>query len=167
MANLFLLMNLCPPDDFRVKLAAWGVQLGPEMERGYIVNVRPAIVDRDRLEDASLALRDGQGAILAVCAAQRAIPFSRNAMRIDFYCLPQFFAANRPAVLALVEAVLARIEQSAERPRPCRVVFSGVDEPKTRLFQELGFTPTGNTYPYFTADGKPAFVACECVKVLQ
>ena len=100
MANLFLLMNLCPPDDFRVKLAAWGVQLGPEMERGYIVTVRPAIADRDRLEDASLALRDGQGAILAVCAAQRAFPFSRNAMRIDFYCLPQFFAANRPAVVA-------------------------------------------------------------------
>jgi len=166
LANLFLLMNLCPPDDFQIKLAAWGVQLGPEMERCYIVNVRPAIADRDRLEDASLALRDGHGAILAVCAAQRALPFTRNAMRIDFYCLPQFFAANRPAVVALVEAVLARIERSTERPSPCRLLFSGVDQEKTRLFQELGFAPTANTYPYFTADGKPAFQACECEKTL-
>ena len=106
------------------------MQLGPEMERCYLVGVRPALADRDRLEDASLALRDRHGAIMAVCAAQRAFPFSRNVMRIDFYCLPRFLAANRPAVVALVEAVLARIEQSAERPSPCRLLFSGVDEEK-------------------------------------
>jgi GNAT superfamily N-acetyltransferase len=166
LANLFLLMNLCPPDDFQVKLAAWGVQLGPEMERGYIVHVRPGIADRDRLEDASLALRDRHGTILAVCAAKRAFPFSRNAMDIDFYCLPRFFAANRPAVVALVQAVLTHIEQSPQHPSPCRLLFSGVDQEKIRLFQELGFAPTGNTYPYFTADGQPAFQATECGKTL-
>ena len=166
LANLFLLMNLCPPGDFQVKLAAWGVQLGPEMERGFIVSVRPGIADRDRLEDASLALRDRHGTILAVCAAKRAFPFSRNVMDIDFYCLPRFFAANRPAVVALVQAVLTRIEQSTERPSPCRLLFSGVDRDKIRLFQDLGLTPTSHTYPYFTADGKPAFQATECEKTL-
>jgi len=166
MANLFLLMNLCPPGDFRIKLAAWGVQLGPEMERCYLVNVRPAIADRDRLEDASLALRDRHGSILAVCAARRAFPFTRNAMDIDFYCLPRFLAANRPAVVGLVEAVLTRIEQSTERPSPCRILCSGVDQEKIRIFEDLGFASTGNTYPYFTAEGKPAFQAREWEKTL-
>ena len=164
MANLFLLLNLCPPDDFQVKLVPWGVQLGPEMERCYLVNVRPAIADCDRLEDASLALRDRQGSILAVCAARRAFPFTRNVMEIDVYCLPRFFAANRPAVAALVSAVLTRIEQSPQRSSPCRLLFSGIDEEKIRLFQELGFLPTNNTYPYFTAEGKPAFQANEWEK---
>ena len=166
MANLFLLMNLCPPDDFRVKLVPWGVQLGPEMERCYLVSVRPALADCDRLEDASMALRDRHGAIVVVCAAQRAFPFTRNVMRIDFYCLPRFLAANRPAVVALVEAVLARIEQSAERPSPCRLLFSGVDEEKIGLFEKLGFTPAANTHPYFTAEGKWAFQAGEWGKTL-
>jgi GNAT superfamily N-acetyltransferase len=166
MANLFLLMNLCPVDDFQCKLAAWGVQLGPEMERCYLVGVRPAMADRDRLEDASLALRDRHGSILAVCAAQRAFPFSRNAMNVDFYCLPSFLAANRSAVVGLVEAALARIEQSAERPSPCRLLFSGVDEEKIHLFEALGFTRTDNAHPYFTAEGKSAFQAGEWQKTL-
>ncbi len=166
MANLFLLMNLCPADDFRVKLVPWGVQLGPEMERCYLVGVRPAIADCDRLEVASLALRDRHGAIMAVCAAQRVLPFTRNAMRIDFYCLPQFLAANRPAVVALVEAVLARVEQSSERPSPCRLLFSGVDAEKIALFERLGFSPTANTHPYFTAEGELAFEAREWQKTL-
>jgi hypothetical protein len=166
MANLFLLMNLCPPGDFQTKLIPWGVHLGPEMERNYLVAVRAAIADRDRLEDASLALCDLHGTILAVCAARRAMPFTRNAIDIDFYCLPSFLAANRPAVVDLVAAVLTRVEQSAEKPSPCRVLFSGVDEVKIRLFGELGFTLTGNTYPYFTAEGKPAFQAREWEKTL-
>jgi hypothetical protein len=166
MANLFLLMNLCPPDDFRVKVVPWGVQLGPEMERCYLVGVRPAIVDCDRLEDASMALRDRHGAIMAVCAAQRAYPFTRNVMRIDFYCLPRFLAANRSAVARLVEAVLARIEKSTERPSPCRLLFSGVDEEKIGLFEPLGFSPTGNMHPYFTAEGQPDFEAGEWEKTL-
>jgi hypothetical protein len=166
MANLFLLMNLCPPGDFQSKLTAWGVQLGPEMERGFLVNVRPAIADCDRLEDASLALRDQHGAIVALCAARRAFPFSRNVMEIDFYCLPRFLAANRSAVVALVQAVIAGIEQSDRRSSPCRLLFSGIDDEKIRLFRDLGFAATNNTHPYFTADGKPAFLACECEKVL-
>jgi GNAT superfamily N-acetyltransferase len=166
LANLFLLLNLCPPGDFQAKLLPWGVQLGPEMERCFLVNVRPALADCDRLEDASLALRDRQGTLLAVCAAQRVFPFTRNAMRIDFYCLPRFFAANRPAVAALVAAVLTRIEQSSQRSNPCRLLFSGIDQEKQRLFEELGFAPTGAAHPYFTADGKPAFLACESERVL-
>jgi hypothetical protein len=161
MANLFLLMNLCPADDFRVKLVPWGVQLGPEMERCYLVGVRPALADCDRLEDASMALRDRRGSIVAVCAAQRASPFTRNVMRIVFYCLPRFLAANQPAVVALVEAVLARIEKSSERPSPCRLLFSGVDEEKIALFEKLGFSPTCNTHAYFSAEGKPLFEARE------
>jgi GNAT superfamily N-acetyltransferase len=164
MANLFLLMNLCPADDFRVKLVPWGVQLGPEMERCYLVSVRPAIADCDRLEVASLALRDRHGSIMAVCAAQRVFPFTRNAMRIDFYCLPQFLAANRSAVVALVEAVLARIEESTERPSPCRLLFSGVDEEKIALFEQVGFSPSANAHPYFTAEGQPLFEAREWEK---
>jgi hypothetical protein len=167
LANLFLLMNLCPADDFRVKVVPWGVQLGPEMERCYLVKVRPAIVDCDRLEDASLALRDKHGAILAVAAAEREFPFTRNVMQIDFYCQPRFLAANRPAVVALVEAVLARIEQSPQRSSPCRVLFSGIDAEKERLFAELGFAPTANVHPYFTADGQPAFQAREYERVFQ
>jgi ribosomal protein S18 acetylase RimI-like enzyme len=166
LANLFLLMNLCPPHDFQIKAAPWGVQLGPEMERCFLVDVRPAIADCDRLEDASLALRDRHGAILAVCAAKRLFPFTRNAMQIDFYCLPRFYEANQPAVAALVEAVLARIDQSPQRSHPCRMLFSGVDQEKIQLFQELGFFPTSNIHPYFTADGKPAFTACELERVL-
>jgi len=166
MANLFLLMNLCPPGDFQSKLIPWGVQLGLEMERSYLVSVRPAIADRDRLEDASMALYDRRGTMLAVCASRRASPFTRNAMDIDFYCLPRFLAANRPAVAGLVKAVLTRIEQSTERPSPCRVLFSGVDQEKIRLFEDLGFVLTGNTYPYFTAEGKPAFQAREWEKTL-
>jgi hypothetical protein len=166
MANLFLLMNLCPADDFRVKLVPWGVQLGPEMERCYLVSVRPAIVDCDRMEVASLALRDSHGSITAVCAAQRVFPFTRNAMRIDFYCLPRFLAANRPAVAALVEGVVAKIAESAERPSPCRLLFSGVDAEKIALFESLGFLPTPNTLPYFTAEGAPAFTAREWEKTL-
>jgi hypothetical protein len=161
LANLFLLMNLCPPDDFQLKLASWGIHFGPEIERGFTVNVRPAIADCDRLEDASQALRDRRGSILAVCAARRAFPFTRNAIEIDFYCLPRFFCSNRPAVVELVKATLARIGHSAAKPCPCRVLFSGIDEGKIRLLQELGFSPTGNTYSYYTAEGQQSFSAGE------
>jgi hypothetical protein len=166
LAHLFLLMNLCPPDDFQAKLTAWGVHLGPELERCYTVNVRPAMADCDRLEDASQALRDRQGMILAVCAARRASPFNRNVMDIDFYCLPRFFAANRPAVVELVQAAMACITRSSAKPQPCRLLFSGIDQEKIRLFQDLDFSPTGNTYPYFTPEGKLLFQAREWEKTL-
>lgn len=166
LANLFLLMNLCPPDDFRVKLSAWGIHLGPEFERSFVVGVRPAIADRDRLEDASLSLRDNQGAVVAVCAARQAAPFTRNAMQVDFYCLPLFLETNRQAVVDLILATLEHVQQSPERPKPCRLLFSGADAKKTLLFQELGFNRTTNTYSYFGPDGSMGFEAQEYEKRL-
>jgi GNAT superfamily N-acetyltransferase len=159
LAGLFLLLNLGPPDDFRLKLAPWGVQLGPEIERSYVVTVRPAIADRDRLEDASLVLRTGDGRIAAVCAARQAAPFARTTFEIDVYCLPRFLAADRAAVTQLVAATLSRIERSSARPRPCRLLFCGADVAKTRLFAGLGFAPAGNRYPYFGPDGQTLFAA--------
>lgn len=159
LANLFLLLNLCPEVDFQLKLSAWGVQLGPEFERSYVVSVRPGIVDRDRLEDATMVLRDGRGAILAICAARICVPFTRHTMDVDFYCLPGFLKANRQAVAALVQATLERIRKSAERPSPCRILFSGVDREKIELFQELGFKPTNGICPYFGPEGKVVFEA--------
>jgi GNAT superfamily N-acetyltransferase len=166
LANLFLLMNLCPPDDFRVKLSAWGIHLGPEFERSFVVGVRPAIADRDRLEDASLALLDNQGAVVAVCAARQAAPFTRNTMQVDFYCLPLFLEKNKQAVVDLIVATLERVQQSPERPKPCRLLFSGADAKKTLLFQGLGFTQTANTYSYFGPDGRMAFEAQEYEKLV-
>jgi hypothetical protein len=66
----------------------------------------------------------------------------------------------------LVEAVLARIEKSAERPNPCRLLFSGVDEEKIGLFEKLGFARSGNTHPYFTAEGERTFEAREWGRTL-
>jgi GNAT superfamily N-acetyltransferase len=166
LANLFLLMNLCPPDDFRIKLGAWGVHLGPEFERSYVVGIRPAIVDRDRLEDASLALRNSHGAVVALCAAHQNVPFTRNAMQVDFYCLPRFLQKNRPAVVNLIAVTLDRIQQSPVRPKPCRLLFSGVDTDKFALFQELGFTRTANTCSYYALDGKVAFEAHEFERLI-
>ena len=70
-------------------------------------------------------------------------------MDIDFYCLPSFLAANRPAVVALVEAVLTRIEQSDERPSPCRMLFSGVDRAEDWLVRELGLCFDRQHVPIF------------------
>lgn len=161
MANLFLLMNLSPPDDFQFKLSAWAIHMGPEFERSWVVNVRPAIMDRDRLEDASLVLRDQHGAVVAVCAARQATPFTRNAIHVDFYCLPEFLAKNKSAVENLVAATLDHVRQSTERPEPCRLLFSGVDAGKLALFNELGFVRNANTCPCFAADGKMLFAAQE------
>ena len=94
-------------------------------------------------------------------AARQVVPFSRNAMQVDFYCLPRFLERNRPAVANLIAATLDRIQQSSARPKPCRLLFSGVDANKTALFQDLGFTRTANTYSYFAPDGKVAFEAQE------
>jgi len=139
LAGLFLLLNLCPPDDFRLKLAAWGVVEGPEFERAFVVTVRPAMADGDRLEDVSMVLRDPVAGIVAVCAARQAQPFSRGAFSLDFYCLPAFLGGHRGAVRALVEATIGRIRDASDRPPGCQLLHAGCDPVKRELFAELGF----------------------------
>ncbi len=167
LADLFLLLNLSPPDNFAIELNAWGVHLGPELERAYVVNVRPAIVDQDRLEDSSMALRDEEGALVAVCAAHQAVPFTRNAMDIDFYCLPRLLEEDKPSMLNLVQTTLARLERSSQRPKPCRVLFTGIDAAKQALFVELGLVRTASTFPYFRPDGTIAFHAQQFERTLS
>lgn len=154
LASLFLLLSLCPPPDFRMKLSAWDVVRGADLERAFVVNVRPGIVDRDRLEDASLVLHHPEGGVLAICAARLLAPFSRQTYAIDFYCLPEFLAANAECVRALVVATIERIERDAARPRPCRLVHVGADEAKRRVFAELGFVRGANVHA-FPGDGDP------------
>jgi GNAT superfamily N-acetyltransferase len=166
LAALFLLTNLCPPQDWRLKLSAWDVDKGPEFERSFVVNVRPALLDRDRLEDASQVLRDPKGHIVAVCAARQEAPFSRRTFRLDFYCLPGLFQSQPGIVRRLVEQTIQGIERSERVLRPCRLAFWGADEAKIALFQSLGFAPGSNTIPYFTPDFTPAFEAREYARTL-
>jgi hypothetical protein len=44
------------------------------------------------------------------------------------------------------------------------LLFSGIDEEKIGVFENLGFSPTGSTDPYFTAEGALAFQAREWEK---
>jgi len=164
LANLFLLMNLAPGDDFRLKLGPWGVHHGPELERAFIVAVRPALSDRDRLAEASLTLRNEQGAVLAVCAASRVSPLTRNTMKIDFYCLPEFLENNASAVASLVEETIGRIERSELSPRPCRLSFVGVDAAKMAVFEAAGFAAMGAAHAYYAQDGQKTFEAREYVR---
>jgi hypothetical protein len=166
LAALFLLTNLCPPQDWRLKLCAWDVDKGPEFERSFVVNVRPALLDRDRLEDASQVLRDPQGYIVAVCAARQEAPFSRRTFRLDFYCLPALFQSQPGVVRRLVEQTIQGIERSERVLRPCRLSFCGADEAKIALFRSLGFAPSSNSIPFFTPDFTPAFEAREFVRTL-
>jgi GNAT superfamily N-acetyltransferase len=138
LAGLFLLLNLCPPDDFRLKLSAWNVQVGPELEREFVVNLRPALEDRDRAEDVSHVLRDANGLIAAVCAAKQEAPFTRRTFRVDFYCLPELLRTQPELVRRLVAATITAL------PRPTRLAFWGADAEKTTVFQKLGFVRTGN-----------------------
>jgi GNAT superfamily N-acetyltransferase len=166
LAALFLLTNLCPPQDWRLKLCAWDIDKGPEFERSFVVNVRPALLDRDRLEDASQVLRDPQGFIVAVCAARQEAPFSRRTFRLDVYCLQALFESQPTVVRQLVEQTIRGIECSDRVMRPCRLSFCGADEAKVALFQSLGFAPASNTIPFFTPDFTPAFEAREYVRTL-
>ena len=144
LAGLFLLLNACPPDDFEVKLSAWDVQAGPDLERQFVVSVRPALADQDRVEDASLVLRNASGWIVAVCAARRETPFTRGTFRLDFYCLPALLRTQPRPIRELVERVIARISASPGTPGPLRLAFWGADAAKVRLFKSLGFAPTPN-----------------------
>jgi alkanesulfonate monooxygenase SsuD/methylene tetrahydromethanopterin reductase-like flavin-dependent oxidoreductase (luciferase family) len=92
--------------------------------------------------------------VLAICAARLVAPFSRQAYAIDFYCLPDFLAANAERVRALVTATMERIGRDPARPRPCRVVHVGADEAKQRVFAELGFGRGVNLHA-FPGDGDP------------
>lgn len=166
LANLFVLLNLCPPDDFRLKLSAWHVHHGPETERTFIATLRQAIVDQDRLQDATMVLRDTGGAVAAVCAAQQLPPFTRQSYAIDFYCLPEFLKTSRDQVISLVTHTIERIYNCPSRPHPCRLLFTGIDDFKCSLFESLGFAPTGATVDYYSPEGEVAFAAREYQRVL-
>jgi GNAT superfamily N-acetyltransferase len=161
LANLFLLLNLCPPDDFHLKLGSWKIHHGPEIERAFVTAQRNAIVDKDRLHDASLVLRDSGGAILAICAAQQLEPFTLQTYAIDFYCLPQLLRSANQRICDLVRRTIERIAASPDRPRPCRLNFTGIDREKITLFESLGFNRTSTAVPFFAPSGRTAFHAVE------
>lgn len=166
LADLFLLLNLCPSGDFQVKLASWGVVQGPEFERAFVVDIRPAILDRDRLEDASMVLRDGGAGIVAVCAARQAVPFSRQAYHIDFYCVPEFLATHPDLVRDLLEATIDRIRSATDRPRPCRLLHAGVDARKLEVFARLGFGRGANRHALHGSGGSRMLLLDEYEKAL-
>ena len=167
LANIFVLLNLCPSNDFQMKLGSWHVQHGPEAERNFIATLRQAIVDQDRLQDATMVARDQSGAIVAICAAQQLAPFTQQTYAIDFYCLPQYLQSNPEVVHELVQQTVNRIESAKERPHPCRLTFTGIDEQKISLFTSLDFVCNENTTTYYGPAGKPDFSAREYVRDLD
>jgi len=119
------------------------------------------VMDKDRLEDRSMILRDEKGFILAVCAAKQVHPFSRNTMKIDFYCFPEFVENNKDKVTQLIDETLKQIRTSERVTKPCYLSFSGIDETKITIFKDLGFKRTGNEYRYYTHEGRLAYVTEE------
>lgn len=166
LAFLFMLTALSPEFDFKIKLNSWDVHQGAEFERSFVVNIRPAMLDQDRLEDATLVLRDDTGLIMAVCAAKQVYPFSRNTMRIDFYCFPEFLDNNKDVVLNLINEVIKRIKEAEDAPKPCILSFSGIDEVKISTFKNLGFKETGNKCQYYTQAGTISYETIEYSKRL-
>lgn len=161
LAALFLLFNICPPEDFKLKLTAWNIQIGPELEREFVVSLRPAIEDRDRIEDASLILRDGGGRIVAVCAAKQETPFTRQTYRLDFYCLPEFLRNHTTTLWNFVEQTIAGL------PCPTRLAFWGVDAEKIAVFERLGFVRTSGRLRLVAPQTGAAFEAQEFVRTLN
>lgn len=161
LAGLFLLTNLCPDDDFQLKLTSWQIHHGPELERTFITTLRQAIVDQDRLQDASQVIRDSKGRLLAVCAAQQLAPFTRQTYAMDFYAFPEFVAGNRELVRELVASTIQRIRISPLAVRPCTLSFTGVDPVKVELMQSLGFSDSGRTTTYHDAATSSPVVAGE------
>lgn len=167
LANLFVLLNLCPEVDFQLKLSSWDVHHGPEAERNFITTLRQAIVDQDRLQDATQVVRNSNGSIVAVCAAQQQSPFTRQSYRIDFYCLPQFLKSKRSEIIGLVQQTIVRIESSHECPHPCELVFSGIDAEKCSLFESLNFVRNEHRTNYYGPDGNQAFAAVDFIRELK
>ncbi|WP_442485712.1 GNAT family N-acetyltransferase [Aeoliella sp. SH292] len=167
LAGLFLLLNLCPKNDFRLKLTSWQIHYGPELERTYITLLRQAIVDQDRLQDASQVLRDRQGRLVAVCGAPLIAPFTRRTYAIDFYAVPEFVQKNPGEISRLVRSTLDRILESPLASRPCAVSFVGIDEAKIDVFQSLGFAPGGAATSYYDSSTGEAIRAREYVLHLQ
>ncbi|WP_231943588.1 GNAT family N-acetyltransferase [Aeoliella mucimassa] len=108
---LFLLCNLCPEDDYQLKLASWDVHLGPELERTFITVIRQAIVDQDRLHDASQVIRDECGRIVGVCAMRQLSPFTRQTFAIDCYAMPEFVQHHPALMKELVESAIQRVRE--------------------------------------------------------
>lgn len=166
LALLFMLTALSPENDFKIKLDSWDVHLGAEFERSFVVNLRPAMLDQDRLEDATLVLRDDNRLILAICAVKQVYPFSRNTMRVDFYCFPEFLDNNREDILNLIKETIKRIKEAPEVPKPCILSFSGIDEDKISIFKVFGFKETVNKYQFFSQDGSISYETIEYTKEL-
>ncbi len=166
MAGLFMLIALSPENDFRIKLDSWDIHQGPEFERTFVVNIRPAILDQDRIEDATLVLRDEKGFILAVCAAKQVYPFSRNTMKIDFYCFPEFLEKNKEEILNLIDETMKRIKEDLNAPKTCILSFSGIDRAKISIFKALGFKKAGNKYQYYNQEGTLSYETSEFSRVL-
>jgi hypothetical protein len=167
LADLFLLLNLSPANDFKIKLHSWGVHFGPEFERSFIVYVRPALMDLDRLEVCSMILRDQSGLIVAICAAKLAIPFNRNTFVIDFYCFPEFLQKNHQIVSNLIEVTINKIQQDNSRSRPGFLSFCGTDEQKIEIFKELGFHKNNNKHIFYSNFEKSSYTAQEYIKPLD
>lgn len=121
LGGLFLLLNLHPPQDFTGRLVPWRVFDGPECEREFVVQIRPALAGGSPPEDLSVVLRDSRLGLVAVCAARR-VP-ARRAYEVDFYCVPGLLRRRRALVRELVQAVRQRLETEAAGAvlRPARV----------------------------------------------
>lgn len=167
LAGLFLLLNLCPENDFRLKLTSWQIHYGPELERTFITTLRQAILDQDRLQDASQVLRDSEGRLLAVCAAQLIAPFTRRTYGIDFYAVPEFVRNHGARIANLVRSTIDRIRESSLATRPCTVSFVGIDEMKIDVFESLGFVSSGARTLYCDSTTGEAISAREFVLPLK
>lgn len=166
LAGLFLLTALCPETDFRVKIDAWDVHQGPELERAFVVNIRPAMMDRDRLEEGAHVLRDEDGFIVTVCAARRVQPFHRNTYRMDVYGSPGLIANRRREVEELIAHTVETLRRDESLPDPCYLTFSGIDEAKIDLFRESGFQTTGNRTTFYSDDGGSEYTLEEYARLL-
>ena len=164
LAGLFCLLTLCPEVDFKVKLDSWDVHYGPEIERSFVVNIRPALLDLNRLEDGSLLLRDTNGLILAVCSAKLAAPFSKNRYKIDFYCFPEFLTNNQKIIYNFIKNAIKNLQNNKFIPKPCYLSFCGVDKVKISIFENFNFKKTGNSSQFYKQNGTLDYETYEYIR---